>query len=180
MTDWSLRWCPLVDVHVSRAILKSSSYLPQDLLWLTKKFNCNANMQIAASTFTLIFLCTFASADRMIRVLFNNGTEPSSDLNCTENDSLLIDSVFNVLSSLRNLRSIGHGNNGRRLRPVYCKNNCRGYSPLTCRATNCVGYRRELDPALVETIKNVTCSAQILSSTPYFPITTLPTVVESY
>jgi hypothetical protein len=120
-------------------------------------------MKVSALIFTLIHLCAISSADRMIRVLFNNGKEPSSNQTCTKDDNLLIDRIFNTTSTRRNLRSINHANKIRQLWPVYCKNNCRGYQPLTCRATNCIGYRRELatNSSLINTINNITCSAQI-------------------
>jgi hypothetical protein len=122
-------------------------------------------MKVSAVAFTLTYLCATSLADRMIRVVFNKGKLLSTNQSCTQNDNVLIDKIFSVNTSSyrRNLRSFDHENEIRRLAPIYCKNNCKGYVEGTCRATNCLGYRRKLTTTnpIVDTINNITCSAQV-------------------
>ena len=127
-------------------------------------------MKISTQFFTLIYLCSMASAERMVRTLFNNGLEPEDDANCNSpTDALILDVLFNT-TTRRNLRvasqtnqdSIGELNTDRQLYPIYCRDYCRGYAKGTCRATNCKGYRRDLGSS-VENPYNVTCPTRISS-----------------
>jgi hypothetical protein len=83
----------------------------------------------------LVFGPTIASAERMVRFLFN------STQNCTAEDDLKIDAIFNITVRRRQLR-MSSINTPRELWASYCKDNCAGYVAGTCRATGCVGYRR--------------------------------------
>jgi hypothetical protein len=109
----------------------------------------------------------------MVRVLFNNGREPEDDQNCNSaTDTLILDMLFNS-TTRRNLRVASRTNdelNGevstvnRELYPIYCRDYCLGYAKGTCRATNCKGFRRELeDDYPIENPYNVTCPARIHS-----------------
>jgi hypothetical protein len=123
---------------------------------------------------------TVVTADRMVRVLFNNGID-DGDI-CTVTDNLKIDAIIASSSvsatyNKRNLRSAtsytDHHNPGivhehrRELLyyPRYCKKSCAGYVATTCRATNCGGYRRRR--ALNETNRTLqsngpfNCSRQV-------------------
>jgi hypothetical protein len=111
--------------------------------------------------------------ERMVRFLFNNGNTPSSSQTCTSQDNAKIDEIFKYRYSRRYLRSaenmvnetaarnyyltnettftnppdfLVNGTVSRELQtyPRYCQNNCAGYKAGCCRATNCIGYRREL------------------------------------
>lgn len=88
------------------------------------------------------------SADVMVRYVFNNGVSPKADTYCSDSDNGKIDEIFKLGSNRRHLR---HNNAKeampRELKtyPRYCKNNCVKYAPGTCRATNCLGFRRSLN-----------------------------------
>jgi hypothetical protein len=95
-----------------------------------------------------------------IRYLFNNGTDDPS-MSCDSADMKVIDEIFSVRVN-RNLRStkasklehrpmdfihdfaLKHDNRRQLIYPPTCKNLCAGYTPRTCRAVNCIGYRRKL------------------------------------
>jgi hypothetical protein len=84
------------------------------------------------------------TAERMIRLIFNNGMTPSSLNSCTVNDFKLIDPLFTVATNRRNrhLRSINEldtesHHNHRELSTAKCKDNCLGYATGTCRSTSC-------------------------------------------
>jgi hypothetical protein len=109
----------------------------------------------------------------MVRFLFNNGKPPSSSQTCTSQDNDKIDEIFRYRYNRRYLRSNENMVNETAARnyiltnettfpnppgfvvnetvsrklgyPRYCKDNCAGYQPGSCRATNCIGYRRELE-----------------------------------
>lgn len=88
-----------------------------------------------------------ASADRMVRVLFNEGLDSATAGSCTATDDTKINSVIAASSSnstyiKRSLRAGEWQYEERQLWPAKCRNNCLGYAPRTCRATDCVGYRR--------------------------------------
>ena len=113
-----------------------------------------------------------AAQERMVRYLFNNGNAPSSSQTCTSQDNEKIDEIFRYRYNRRYLRSndsivdksavrnynlvnettfpnttdfAASETASRELQyPRYCKDNCAGYKPGSCRATNCIGYRREL------------------------------------
>ena len=100
----------------------------------------------------------------MIRFIFNDGRAPSvfDGTYCTSTENTLIDSVFDLKSLLgirRQLRAPSANGasptssaimtvpttsktESRELYPRKCKNNCAGLATGTCRATDCVGYRR--------------------------------------
>ena len=103
----------------------------------------------------------FVSAEVMVRTIFNNGRAPSSWENtyCTSTETSLIDNLFDLkkLLGLRQLRtssaevsasptSTSTANTtttgSRELYIRKCKDYCKGVAAGTCRATNCVGYRR--------------------------------------
>ena len=126
-------------------------------------------MKISTQFFTLIYLCSISSAERVVRVLFNKGLEPAKNEYCNStSDVLLLDLLFNT-TTRRNLRvrssEINHENirelsTDRELFPIYCKSYCRGYVKGTCRVTNCKGYRRELTDSM-ENPYNVSCPEKI-------------------
>ena len=126
-------------------------------------------MKISAQICYLIYLSSSVSAERMVRVLFNKGLETEDDRNCNSlTDSLLLDVLFNS-TFRRNLRVASPTNENemmgeiiptgdRELYPIYCRDYCRGYAKGTCRATNCKGYRRELEDTYpIANPYNVTC-----------------------
>jgi hypothetical protein len=84
-------------------------------------------------------------------------------------DSLILDVLFNT-TARRNLRVhsrsneelIGEIDTDRELYPIYCRDYCRGYAKGTCRATNCLGFRRELTSPISNPY-NVTCPTRISS-----------------
>ena len=104
----------------------------------------------------------FVSAEVMVRTIFNNGRAPSSWENtyCTSTETSLIDQLFDLKKLLgrRQLRtssaevsasptstSSANTTNTTGSRELYirkCKDYCKGVAAGTCRATNCVGYRR--------------------------------------
>jgi hypothetical protein len=125
-------------------------------------------MKILSQGFTLIYLCSIASAERVVRVLFNKGLTPAQNEYCNStSDVLILDLLFNQ-TSRRNLRvhsEINHENireinTERQLYPIYCKTYCLGYVKGTCRVTNCKGYRRELTYPTDDSY-NVTCTEKI-------------------
>lgn len=115
-------------------------------------------MQLLIRTIILSVMVGSTNADRMIRAIFNNGAEPTAETFCSTPDNAHIDNVFKPIKRVRYLRvaaaaatpnatltdaEITHTHVDRELWPAYCKNNCAGYVPGTCRATNCVGYRKK-------------------------------------
>jgi hypothetical protein len=95
---------------------------------------------------TVIYLlsCCLVSAERMFRFTFNNGEAPTTTNGCTANDNRWIDPIFNVTSYLRTRQltsasPIGHDHHHRQLN-AFCRDNCAGKVPGTCRATGCAGY----------------------------------------
>ena len=111
-------------------------------------------------TLLLSVIVSSTNAERMIRMIFNNGISPAAATFCSTTDSAKIDNVFlPILQRVRYLREASsatanynvtsasiklldaHGD--RELWPLYCKDNCAGYVRGTCRATNCVGYRKK-------------------------------------
>jgi hypothetical protein len=97
-------------------------------------------------------------AERMIRMIFNSGISPTADTFCSSSDNAHIDKIFHPIKRERYLREammttsdnnestdteITDRHVDRELWPTYCKNNCAGYTTGTCRATNCVGYRKK-------------------------------------
>jgi hypothetical protein len=102
---------------------------------------------------------SFVSAEIMVRFVFNDGRAPSmwEGTYCSSSENTLIDAVFdlkNLLGLRRNLRtslsnttssaetSVEETEEARELYPRKCKNNCAGIASGTCRATDCLGYRR--------------------------------------
>ena len=105
------------------------------------------------------------AAQRMIRFIFNNGNIPRQYNECSEYEyQRYIDPIFSkinitMIPTISNVTtpnattSIGHART-RRLRQVLprrtaskkypgkCRDNCAGMARGTCRATDCVGYRR--------------------------------------
>ena len=104
------------------------------------------------------------AAERMIRFAFNNGHAPSQYTACSDSDfQRYIDPIFSkidlsttitdiVNATSTTIQNIANGNvRARRQLTVQratktysakCKNYCAGMAKGTCRATNCVGYRR--------------------------------------
>ena len=113
------------------------------------------------------------NAERLIRMLFNNGTSPTEATMCNTADDAQIDKVFEPIKRERYLREAAstttdvdvsstdieveetHAN--RALYPASCKKNCAGYATGTCRATNCKGYRKKDRRQL----QNLTCTDQV-------------------
>jgi hypothetical protein len=107
---------------------------------------------------------TLVSAEIMIRFIFNDGRAPSifEGTYCSSTENSSIDAIFDLKTLLgrrrRQLRltsdtnstisaaplaSIEPHTDSRGLAyPRKCKDNCAGLAKGTCRATDCVGYRR--------------------------------------
>lgn len=143
-------------------------------------------MKISTKCLTLIYLCSIASAERMVRILFNNGIAPPEQDHCnSKKDALQLDQLFNT-TDRRNLRMLNVINDesasinevpvhtDRQLYPIYCKDYCRGYVKGTCRATKCKGFRRKLAVYPIGNPYNVTCPERIRSLN-----TTLNTLIET-
>jgi hypothetical protein len=98
-------------------------------------------------TFVLLLLRQEVNADRTFRFIFNDGVPPTPNVGCTMDDNRFIDPIFNITAYLRTRQlsssSPADHDNHRRLE-AYCKNNCAGSVPGTCRASGCFGYRRNL------------------------------------
>jgi hypothetical protein len=86
-------------------------------------------------------------ANDIIQILFNTQNANS----CNGDEWWQIDNAIYVLSQhQRALRAnsttqeeaIPVDDQNRALWPNYCANNCAGFYPRTCKALNCVGYRR--------------------------------------
>jgi hypothetical protein len=131
----------------------------------------------------LIFLVTMilcinvhvVFGERMIRFTFNDGVPPLLLLNeCTAADFRHIDPLFNITTSTtkhhrRNLRRSASTSPSvmvyepemehRDLKsyPGRCKNYCAGMARGTCRATGCVGFRRQLQES------ELSCDAHVNS-----------------
>lgn len=154
---------------------------------------------------TVLLTCTIninksggmVTAERMIRLIFNNGKLPGQYNACSDYEyQRFIDPIFakinitatittsinNVITTITNTTSTminsmtANGNvRTRRLQrlptnqqqqqqshrrtapkkyPNYCKDNCAGYVKGTCRATNCVGYRRQHQYRSLESEEN--------------------------
>ena len=100
------------------------------------------------------------SAETMVRFVFNDGRAPSyfEGTSCSSSENALIDTIFDLKkllglvrrrqlhTSLSNTTSVeainATGTESRELYPRKCKNNCAGLATGTCRATDCLGYRR--------------------------------------
>ena len=131
-------------------------------------------MKLLYSVLTLALLST-VHADRMVRVLFNNGVMDPTSGSCSAADDSLIDAVLtkssnNSTYTTRKLRSSSIddasevANSHRALWPLYCKKNCAGFTAGTCRATNCVGYRRRqlsAHPSRELAAVSFTCTQQV-------------------
>ena len=131
------------------------------------------NMKLLFHTLVFSTMVGSTNADRMIRMLFNNGTSPTEATMCSTSDDAHIDKVFQPIKRERYLREAASTTTGadvsstdidftethadRELWPTYCKNNCAGYATGTCRATNCVGYRKK-DRRQTQTL---TCADQV-------------------
>jgi hypothetical protein len=115
-------------------------------------------MKLLSHALLVSIMVGAVNADQMVRVIFNNGVTPTEATFCDVSDSLKIDFAFRPIVRVRYLREttetmvdtnvestdieIVDTHVDRELWPAYCKNNCAGYAPGTCRATGCVGYRR--------------------------------------
>ena len=101
-----------------------------------------------ATAFALLLSIQVVSADIMVKVVFNNGNNMTSDAYCSPTDFEKIDEIFtweNV--NRRHLRRTSYDSYASRELATYstiCKNYCKGFARGTCRATRCVGYRRSL------------------------------------
>jgi hypothetical protein len=120
-------------------------------------------MKYSVSTFILTLLFTFVSADRMIRILFNNGNVLPSNESCNTADNVKLDQIINSAAAGRNLRT-GAENAHRQLWPAYCERQCAGFVKNHCLATGCKGYRRGLGKFVAEDRDlqlNMSCDEQI-------------------
>jgi hypothetical protein len=118
-------------------------------------------------------LCTNHSAvygERMVRFTFNDGLPPLLLLNeCTAADFRHIDPLFNMTTGtggnrhLRRLEQPSATVEHRELTtyPGKCKNYCAGMARGTCRATGCVGYRRQLQVGAIS--GELSCDAHVNS-----------------
>lgn len=96
-------------------------------------------------------------ADRMVRMIFNDGVAPGTNTMCTAAELLLIDPIFNISTHERDLQRTNSSmtnneavtieeNDERELQftklSAKCRDNCAGFVPGACRATGCSGSRR--------------------------------------
>jgi hypothetical protein len=135
---------------------------------------------IALTFFAFVFGPVVVHADRMVRFLFNNGVEDASLVGCNADDDVKIDMIFNqsgydaTYVNRNLLRSENkndlHENHERELQLWHpkCKKECAGWAPRTCRATDCVGYRRQLGKATtainqrgLQSGKSFSCTTQV-------------------
>jgi hypothetical protein len=114
-------------------------------------------MRLLIHTLIVSLMVGSTNADRMIRAIFNNGVAPTAETFCDTPDNAHIDNVFKPIKRARYLRETAATTANatfvdiemtdthvdRELWPAYCKDNCAGYVSGTCRATNCVGYRKK-------------------------------------
>jgi hypothetical protein len=112
-------------------------------------------MKYSVSTFILTLLFTFVSADRVIRILFNNGNVLPSNQTCNTADNVKLDQIINSAAAGRNLRT-GAENAHRQLWPAYCQRQCAGFLKGTCLASGCKGY-----PGVRDLQLNLSCDDQI-------------------
>ena len=131
------------------------------------------NMKLLFHTTVLSAVIGSTNADRLIRMLFNNGTSPTEATMCSTADDDHIDKVFQLIKGERYLREaastttdvdvsstdieLEETHADRELYPASCKKNCAGYATGTCRATNCKGYRKKDRRQL----QNLTCTDQV-------------------
>lgn len=87
-------------------------------------------------------------SENQLRIVFNNG-EIAPDMSCTESDMV---QLLKAIDGRRFLRAnIGEENRTIQKRtlqtyyPASCKRTCAGYTPGTCLAQGCRGYRRTLN-----------------------------------
>jgi hypothetical protein len=137
-------------------------------------------MKLSLGAIVLTFVVAVLSptnvcADRMVRVLFNNGFNESDSGSCNTTDDILINTIFtlsgyNATYGRRNLRSMNDHHDEQQERelqlwPPKCKANCAGWAPTKCRATDCVGYRRQLGAAKSPTNQRELSSGKAFSCT---------------
>jgi hypothetical protein len=101
--------------------------------------------------FLYFALLQAVDAERMIRFIFNDGMGTGSE--CNAADNALIAPIFNITaylrrrlpseSSIKNEEFIAESERELNTYPAKCKDNCAGYATGTCRATGCIGYRRD-------------------------------------
>ncbi len=116
-------------------------------------------MKLTSIIVILSIFVNAASADVMLRMLFNNGIAEEGQ-SCTADDELLIAKVFEQPLNRRNLRSsdLTYVDRpidsfqeitpaGRDLQavgsPAYCKEECRGQAAGHCRVTRCGWYNNQ-------------------------------------
>lgn len=130
-------------------------------------------MKLLIHTLLVSILVGSTYADRMVRVVFNDGVSPTEETLCDTWDNLKIDQVFKPIERVRYLRDSTAADVessspevefvdehvDRELWPTYCKNNCAGYATGTCRATGCVGYRKKDRHRQAQTL---TCTDHVL------------------
>jgi hypothetical protein len=106
-----------------------------------------------SATFTALALLhvvpAMVQADRLVRVLLNDGKIDTDSGSCNDisDDDLINRIIFaSGLNSTytRNLRSSSYAERDLQYYPPKCKRVCEGFATGTCRATDCVGYRRNL------------------------------------
>jgi hypothetical protein len=110
-------------------------------------------------------------ADRLVRVLLNDGKNDTGSGSCNDiNDDDLINRIIfaSGLNSTytRNLRSSSYVERYMQYYPPKCKRVCEGFATGSCRATDCVGYRRNLAETSdvsrdLVSGKSFSCDAQI-------------------
>ena len=172
---FSIRWF---------AVTNSPSYI---VLHTQKGDFAHGIMQLFNTLFRAalggILLLPSSNALIEIRYLFNNGVDDPS-MTCNEQDMYIMDEIFSLRVN-RNLRgkevAIEHraidfitdmtGSKQHPERqlayPLYCKDSCRGFAPRTCRAVNCVGYRRKM----VEEMQCANTTALINADLAYYSST---------
>jgi hypothetical protein len=88
------------------------------------------------------------NADRLVRFLFNDGKNDTDSGSCNMMDDILVDGIITLsgynFTYARKLRSSSYATRNLQYYPPKCRRVCEGFADGTCRATDCVGYRRNL------------------------------------
>jgi hypothetical protein len=109
---------------------------------------------VAAALALVLHVPSMVQADRLVRFLFNDGKNDTDAGSCNMLDDILVDGIITLsgynFTYSRKLRASSYPTRNLQYYPPKCKRVCEGFADGTCRATDCVGYRR----VLMETIQD--------------------------
>jgi hypothetical protein len=109
---------------------------------------------VVAALALVLHVSSMVQADRLVRFLFNDGKNDTDAGSCNMLDDILVDGIITLsgynFTYSRKLRASIYPTRNLQYYPPKCKRVCEGYADGTCRATDCVGYRR----VLLETIQD--------------------------